>query len=122
MNGIYDRYRLVVQEVERRNGCDQIIRTRNATPEDLHAKGYVREAEVRVLQAQVESARLALATYIGWTYEPEDYAESKMHDPAARKLADVEMILGADAAKDGPYITQELKIQQMRAATPGSHG
>lgn len=56
MNGPYDRYRLVVQEVERRNGFDHIVKTRDATSEDLRLKGYARASEVDRLKSAIKDA------------------------------------------------------------------
>lgn len=49
--GMYDRFRLRMQEVESRNGIETILGYRRVTAEDLRQRGWVPAAEVERLRA-----------------------------------------------------------------------
>lgn len=58
--GMYDRFRLRMQEVESRNGIETILGYRHVTAKDLRQRGWVPKAEVerltRVLTALVDDS------------------------------------------------------------------
>lgn len=72
MNGPYDRFRLLWQEVETRGGRVRVLSLRGATPADVASKGFVAAADLRRLQQERDAAIMAcrLARYAFTTAIP----------------------------------------------------